>query len=121
MGRLDFYRSRLTVLRKGKLMEILLGLVIGFVLGWIALKILIYIRVRDMLNSIATEPVAAEPKTIKLNFVREKNRIYAYDSSNDMFMAHGENKEEIIVSLNKRFPKIGFTANSNNLKEVGLE
>lgn len=103
-------------------MDFLLGLILGFCVGWIALKVVIYFKVKQILDSIDKEPIPKpETKTIKLNFTRTQDRIYAYDSTNDTFMAHGETKQEIIDSLNKRFPQVSFTANVNNMKEVGLE
>ena len=62
-----------------------------------------------------------EPKTIKLEFFKYKDRFYAHSIEDGAFMASGDSKAELVAILNKRFPNISFTANPQNLKEVNLE
>lgn len=99
---------------------IVLGIIIGFVSGWIMLRVLINYRLRLMLDSIANSP-APELKTVDIDLVRIKDRLYAYDRSNNNFLAHGDTKDEIIDSLRVRFPGTSFMARTSNLKDLGLK
>jgi hypothetical protein len=105
-------------------MEFLLGLLVGFVGGWILLKVILLFRVKKILDSIEEQDMQEKPKepTVKnLKFEKTGNRIYAYDTETNSFMAYGETKQQIVDSLNSRFPYISFKANSQNMKEVGLD
>lgn len=99
---------------------IVLGIIIGFVSGWIMLRVLINYRLRLMLDSIANSP-APELKIVDIDLVRIKDRLYAYDRSNNNFLAHGDTKDEIIDSLRARFPGTSFMARTSNLKDLGLK
>jgi len=101
---------------------IVLGIIIGFVSGWIMLRVLINYRLRLMLDSIANSPAPEkELKTVDIDLVRIKDRLYAYDRSNNNFLAHGDTKDEIIDSLRARFPGTSFMARTSNLKDLGLK
>ena len=102
-------------------MEFFLGLLFGFVVGWILLKVILFYRVKNILDNIEEQDKAKEPTVKHITFEKNGGRIYAYDSDNDSFMAYGETKQEIIDTLNSRFPYISFKANLKNMKEVGLE
>lgn len=95
--------------------------ILGFICGWIGLTIMVTYRMKRTLRRLVDEEEKLpDVKIIKLNFTRIQDMIYAYDSSNDHFMARGISKDEIVNDLQKRFPKTHFTANPSNLKEVGL-
>ena len=99
---------------------ITLTFVIGFILGWIALRALINRKMRRMLDSIANEPLP-EKKTINLDFVKMEHAILAYNRDTQQFLAQGSTREEITALLLKRFPDTSFMANTKNLEEVGLK
>lgn len=101
---------------------ILLGVIIGFISGWIMLRVLVNYKMRMMLDSIANTPVPQkELKTVDIDLVRIKDRLYAYDRSNNNFLAHGDTKAEVIDSLRTRFPDTSFMARTSNLEELGLK
>jgi len=101
---------------------IILGVIIGFISGWIMLRVLINYRLRLMLDSIANSPLPEkELKTVDIDLVMIKDRLYAYDRSNNNFLAHGDTKAEVIDSLRSRFPHTSFMARSSNLKDLGLK
>jgi hypothetical protein len=105
-------------------MEFLLGLLVGFVGGWILLKVILLFRVKKILDSIEEQDAQEKPKepTVKnLKFEKIGDRIYAYDTETNSFVAYGETKQQIVDSLNSRFPYISFKANLQNMKEVGLD
>lgn len=105
-------------------MEFFLGVLLGIVIGWILLKVIIFYRVQQILNNISQQdqPNKLKEPTVKhLKFERIGDRIYAYESDTNAFMAYGETKQQIVDSLNSRFPYISFKANSKNMKEVGLD
>jgi hypothetical protein len=99
---------------------IVLTLAIGFVLGWFALRVLINLKMKRMLDSIVNTPTT-EKKTIKLDFVKMDHAILAYNRDTQQFLAQGSTREEITALLLKRFPDTNFMANTQNLKEVGLK
>jgi hypothetical protein len=101
---------------------IILGIIIGFVSGWIMLRALINYRMKAILDSIANTPLPQkELKTVDIDLVMIKDRIYAYDRSNQNFLAHGNTKAEIIDSLRTRFPDTSFMAKTSNLEDLGLK
>jgi hypothetical protein len=102
-------------------MDFFLGLLTGFVGGWILLKVILYYRVKKILDNIEQQDKPKEPTIKNLKFEKTGDRIYAYDTETDSYMAHGETKQQIVDSLNARFPYISFRANKNNMKEVGLD
>lgn len=98
---------------------IALSLVVGFILGWVALRALINLKMRRMLDSIAnSEP---DRKVINLDFVKMDHAILAYNRDTNQFLAQGSTREEITQLLVKRFPDTSFMANKKNLDEVGLK
>jgi hypothetical protein len=99
---------------------IVLTLAIGFVLGWFALRALINLKMKRMLDSIVNTPTI-EKKTINLDFVKMDHAILAYNRDTQQFLAQGSTREEITALLLKRFPDTNFMANTKNLKEVGLK
>jgi len=99
---------------------IVLTLAIGFVLGWFALRVLINLKMKRMLDSIVNTPTT-EKKTINLDFVKMDHAILAYNRDTQQFLAQGSTREEITALLLKRFPDTNFMANTKNLKEVGLK
>ena len=99
---------------------IVLTLAIGFVLGWFALRVLINLKMKRMLDSIINTPTT-EKKTINLDFVKMDHAILAYNRDTQQFLAQGSSREEITALLLKRFPDTNFMANTKNLKEVGLK
>ena len=103
-------------------MFLFLLFLVGFLCGWFGLRVLVLYRTRHIMKLLEEpeQPKLSDLKTIKLNFTKIQDMIYAYDSSNDHFMARGLSKDEIVHDLQKRFPKTHFTANPVNLKEVGL-
>lgn len=95
--------------------------ILGFICGWIGLSLMVNHRMKRTLRRLVEEDEnLPDIKIIKLNFTKIQDMIYAYDSSNDHFMARGISKDEIVQDLQKRFPRTHFTANPSNLKEVGL-
>jgi hypothetical protein len=95
--------------------------VIGFILGWMALRALVNFKMRRMLDSIANSPLPKEDaKVVNIDLVKMKHAIFAYDRETQMFLAQGNTKEEIVDILHKRFPGTSFMANSKNVEEVGL-
>jgi hypothetical protein len=98
-----------------------LTFIIGFIVGVFFMRFLFFFRVHTMLKSIAETPAPKpEVKLVNLEFVRMKERIYAYNRENNNFLASGDTKQEIVDILNKRFPDTNFKANKLNMKEVGL-
>lgn len=102
---------------------ILLGICIGFIIGWLALKLLVNYRLRQMLESIAYSPLPEkkEPKKIDIDLVKIKDVVYAYSREDPQFLAQGSTKEEIVANLKIRFPDTTFMASPKNLREVGLD
>lgn len=99
---------------------IILGIIVGFISGWIMLRVLINYKMKMMLDSIANTP-KPELKTVDIDLVRIKDRLYAYDRSTHNFLAHGDTKAEVIDSLRARFPDTSFMARTSNLEELGLK
>jgi hypothetical protein len=102
---------------------IFLSIVIGFIIGWLALKLLINRRLKIMLESIAYSPLPEkkEPKKVDIDLVKIKDVIYAYSRDEPQFLAQGTTKEEIAENLKIRFPDTSFMASPKNLREVGLD
>jgi hypothetical protein len=97
---------------------IFLFFVIGFIIGWFALRALINFKVKLMLDSIANSPIADPAKTINLDFFKEKGSIYVHNRDTSEFLARGKDREEITELLKKKYPNTPFVANTKNLKEV---
>jgi hypothetical protein len=98
---------------------VILGVIIGFISGWIMLRVLINYRMKAMLDSIANSPLPkSETKVIDIDLVKIKDRVYAYDRKDQSFLGHASTKSEMIEDLRKRFPNTSFMAKTNNLKEV---
>jgi hypothetical protein len=98
-------------------------LLIGFIIGWLALRALVNYKMKIMLDSIANSPSPKreEHKKIDLDFMKKDHIIYCYNRDGDVFLASGSSKKEIMEVLSKKFPGTSFMANSANLKDVGLE
>ena len=95
--------------------------VVGFILGWMALRALINFKMKLMLDSIANSPIPKqEKKIVNIDLVRMEHGIYAYDRATQMFLAQGKTKEEIVDILQSRFPDTSFMASPKNIEEVGL-
>lgn len=101
----------------------ILGIAVGFILGWLALKLLINHRLRQMLDSIANSPLPekTEAKKVDIDLVKIKDVVYAYSREDPHFLAQGSTKEEIVANLKRRFPDTTFMASPKNLREVGLD
>jgi len=102
---------------------IFLSIIIGFIIGWVALKLLINHRIKQMLESIVNSPLPEkkEAKKVDIDLVKIKDVIYAYSREEQEFLAQGITKEEIVANLKKRFPNTSFMASPKNLREVGLD
>jgi hypothetical protein len=102
---------------------IFLSIIIGFIIGWLALKLLINYRLKRMLESIINSPLPEkkEAKKVDIDLVKIKDVIYAYSREEQEFLAQGITKEEIVANLKKRFPDTSFMASPKNLREVGLD
>jgi len=102
---------------------IFLSVLIGFIIGWLALKLLVNYRLRQMLESIAYSPLPekTEPKKVDIDLVKIKDVIYAYSREEPQFLAQGTTKEEVVANLKIRFPDTTFMASPKNLREVGLD
>jgi hypothetical protein len=102
---------------------IFLSIVIGFIIGWLALKLLINYRLKEMLDSIANSPIPEkkEAKKVDIDLVKIKDVVYAYSREDPQFLAQGSTKEEIVANLKIRFPDTTFMASPKNLREVGLD
>jgi hypothetical protein len=96
--------------------------ILGFIVGVFFMRFIFFLKLQLMLKSISETPVPdkQQRKLVNLEFVKMKNRIYAYDRENSHFLASGDTRQEIVDVLNKRFPDTSFMANPVNLKEVGL-
>jgi hypothetical protein len=99
---------------------IVLTLAVGFILGWFALRALINLKMKRMLDSIVNSPIP-EKKTINLDFVKMHHAILAYNRDTQQFLVQGSTREEITALLLKRFPDTSFMANTKNLEEVDLK
>lgn len=98
---------------------IILGVIIGFVSGWIMLRALINIRMRGMLDSIANSPLPQqEPKIVDIDLIKIKGRVYAYDRKDNSFLGYGNTKDEMVEYLRKKYPNTSFMAKPTNVKEV---
>lgn len=104
-------------------MNYFLAFLLGLVIGWFALKALIMLKVKRMLDSIANEPIPQAPtkKIVNIDLVRMDHAVLAYNRDTQQFLAQGTTKAEIIELLQKRFPDTSFMANAQNLKEIDLQ
>ena len=102
---------------------IFLSIVIGFIIGWLALKLLINYRLKEMLDSIANSPIPEkkESKKVDIDLVKIKDVVYAYSREDPQFLAQGTTKDELVANLRYRFPDTTFMASPKNLREVGLD
>ena len=100
---------------------IFLFFLVGFIIGWFALRALINRKMRIMLESIASSPIHEKKPIINLDFFKHNGRIYAHNRDNNEFMGKGNTKQELIDDLQKRFPETSFMANKSNIKEVGFD
>ena len=98
---------------------IILGVIIGFVSGWIMLRVLINYKLKTMLGSIADSPLPTpETKVVDIDLIRIKDRVYAYDRKDDSFLGYGNSKDEMVEYLRKKYPHTSFMAKPKNVKEV---
>lgn len=108
-------------------MNAFLAFLLGAAIGWFALKAIIMLKVKRMLDSIANEPTQQLPvmskpvKIVNIDLVRMDHAVLAYDRDSQQFLAQGQTKEEIVDILRKRFPDTSFMASPKNLKEVDLQ
>lgn len=101
---------------------IFIGVLIGFIGGWIMLRMLINHRMKIMLESIANTPVPKkEIAVMDINLIKIKDRVYAYNRKDKSFLGYGDTKAEIVDSLRKRYPRTSFMANHSNIKEVEFD
>lgn len=92
----------------------------GFVVGWLAVKAIVLHRLKKVLK-IVQEMEDQKPKTVGLRFEKVGDQIFAYTDEGHEFLAQGSTREELVEILTSRFPNTSFSANSENMKEVGLE
>lgn len=98
---------------------IILGIIIGFVSGWLMLRALINLRMRNVLDSIANSPLPKpEIKVVDIDLIKIKDRVYAYDRKDNSFLGYGNSKDEMVEYLRKKYPNTSFMAKPANVKEV---
>jgi len=98
---------------------IILGIIIGFASGWLMLRALINLRMRNVLDSIANSPLPQqEPKVVDIDLIKIKGRVYAYDRKDNSFLGYGNTKDEMVEYLRKKYPNTSFMAKPTNVKEV---
>ena len=98
---------------------IILGVIIGFVSGWLMLRVLINFKMKVMLDSIVNTPLPKqEIKVVDIDLVKIKGRVYAYDRKDNSFLGYGNTKDEMVEYLSKKYPNTSFMAKPTNVKEV---
>ena len=102
------------------MLQFTIGVMLGILFGWALLRVLIYFRLKRILENIAEAPLP-EPKKIDVDLVRIKDIVYAYTKDHREFLAQGATKDEIIGNLRHRFPNTTFMVTPSNLKDVKLD
>lgn len=97
---------------------VILGVIIGFVSGWLMLRALINYKMKLMLESIAETPTIIN--RVDIDIVKIKDRFYVYRRDDKSFLVYGETKKDLIDQLQSRWPDKAFMASPKNIKEVGL-
>lgn len=92
----------------------------GFAVGWLTVKFIVLNRLKKVLK-IVQQMEAETPKAVDLVFEKVDDQIFVYTDEGHEFLAQGSSKEEIVEILTSRFPNTSFSANSQNMKDVGLE
>jgi hypothetical protein len=58
--------------------------------------------------------------TIRVKIERVDDTFFVYNEDDSSFMAQGKTKKDISKVLNERFPNKKFSANEENLRQVGF-
>jgi hypothetical protein len=58
--------------------------------------------------------------TIRVKIERVDDTFFVYNEDDSSFMAQGKTKKDISKILNERFPNKKFSANEENLRQVGF-
>jgi len=61
----------------------------------------------------------AEARTVEITIQKHGDNFFVYDSKTNEFLAQGSSHKQITEILNTRYPDKFFTANRDNIKEVG--
>lgn len=99
------------------------GFVVGIVVGWYAreyrAKMYLHRLEKMMAQSFGSMVAEAAKNVVEINITREGDTFYVHDKVSGVFLAQGQNHDEIADVLNKRFPEATFMANPDDLAKIG--
>lgn len=102
-------------------MDYFIIFVLGFVTGWIVLRMLVTHRV-NQLKKVLTQVIEKKlPEEVGVVFSRHGDSVHVHDAITSEFLAQGNTREEIVEVLESRFPNKVFKATSDNIREVGFK
>jgi len=105
-------------------MEIIWGIVVGFAVTWLILKIIAgYLRARnevlrkdlEQLNKVIKE------KFISCNIEKHGDVFYLFEKETDRFIAQGKDMHELKLHCDQRFKTEVVVADNDQLDKFGLK
>lgn len=87
-----------------ELILMLIGLSIGFMLGWRLREIHAKSVVNRMLSDVSQEQSSHE-NTMNIEVVKEHDQFYVYDSKDNAFIVQVKTKQELFDFFKKTFPE----------------
>lgn len=103
------------------LIDIISLMVVGVSLGWFARERYAVYQVRRLMNDAVADKLENIQPAIPIVIEKEGDMFYVYDEETREFLAQGVDHETVASVLNKRFPTRSFTAQPQNLQEVGYK
>ena len=102
-------------------MQVLIGVVIGFVLGWVVREAVALHKINAIVKAMQEPEPVVKANELRVKIEKHNDIFYLYADSDDRFIAQGATKEEVTEILKKRFSTITIVADPDNVKEVGFK
>lgn len=94
-------------------------LILGYVWGWNARGAAARRRLDQLLEDSETQAIV-DNAIIPIKIEKHGGIFYAYNLSDDSFMAQGDTSQQLETALGKRYPGKMFGADTAKMKEIGF-
>jgi hypothetical protein len=98
---------------------LLLCVVLGFRLGWVAREMHAKRILREMVEMV-DDSEEENDETIAITIDKHNDQFFVYSLHDSTFMAQGSTRQEVEKHLEQQFPGKKFVATHQNLIDVGF-
>jgi hypothetical protein len=98
---------------------LILCVVLGFRLGWVAREMHAKRILRDMVEMV-DDSEEDDDDPIAITIDKHNDQFFVYSLSDSTFMAQGSTRQEVEKHLQQQFPGKQFVATHQNLIDVGF-